>query len=514
MTSTSNERAPPPRTRYPTLPGSPFQSQPPSANSSIQTRHNIPASLTPGRRPSASDTGLQQQQTALLYNSPTSFIASPPHTSFYGDYFYPRQHPSSTSPPVPQKPIGITAPLIHTIPRPPIPPKPPMATTACSQRNPLYPQSIPGPIAGPSSRPMFSEESSTDDKDIALALALSESEARQREDDILAQEEADLMKALEESRTFANSYSKIVSDNIFDGHQDSSGEPSTSFIPVSLENVHLSPQNHQQFPEGTSFLHMITPSTSESSFDEKIVYQSGKESQESIQSATDATISSRENFTLTLPSYNNTVSTISKPNDLSMNAGCGTAGTPTMSSTSVEFCRSSSSDYIRPLPGPNPVSSHPMSSPQQNLSMEPLLPSPRQPLPRKLSVANSESSSLSGRSSSSEQIHSLFTPAISVQTASTSPPLSFSFPSHPDILDSVDEDTQEEEGDEGTDSVARSPPILTANQYVEPDMLMGVCKYCRRAPFFVSLKTLQQWALNHHQSPQYCHLWERPCPIL
>jgi hypothetical protein len=353
-----------------------------------------------------------------------------------------------------------------------------MVATASSQRNPLYPQSIPGPIAGPSSGPMTNEESLTDDKDIALALALSESEARQREDNILAQEEADLMKALEESRTFADNYSRYVSDSVFDGCQDSSVGPSTSsqpFMPSSLENV-ISPQKHERVPEGKSFLYMITPTTSESSYDdEKSIHQSGKESQESIQFATDTCISSRENLTPTLPSYNNTVSTILKPNDLSMNASGGTAGTSTMSSPPVEFCRSrsSSSDHIRPL------SSHPMSSSQQNLSVAELPPPPKYPLLRRPSVANSETSSSSCRSSSSEQIPSLFTPAMSVQTASTSPPLSFSFPSHTDILDSVDEDIQEEEeDDEGTESTTRSAPILTANQYVEPDMLMGVCKYC------------------------------------
>lgn len=485
LSLTSNGRAPPPRTRHTTLPGLPFQPQPSLANSSISSRHNIPASLTPGRRPPPSDAVLQQ--TALLYNSPTSFITSPPHTSFYGDYFY--QYPSSTPPPVPQKPIGIAAPLVHTIPRPPIPPKPPLVITASSQRNPLYPQSIPGPVAGPSSQPMPTEASPTDDKDIALALALSESEARQREDDIIAQEEADLMKALEESRTFASSYSKYVSDNVFDERQDSSGGPSTSsqpFISSSLENVLLSPQKHQQFSEGESFLHMITPATSESYFDEEqSIHQSGKESQESIQSVTDASISSRENLPPTQPLYNNAVSTILNPNELSMNAGGSTAGSSIISSPPVEFHRSSSSDYIRPLPGPNPVASHPMSSPRQSLSVTepsppppPPPPPPKQPPSRRPSVANSVSSSLSGRSSSSEQISWLFAPATSVQTAPTSPPLSLSLPSHADILDSVDEDIQEEEeGDEGTDSAARSAPILTANQYVEPDMLMGVCKF-------------------------------------
>ncbi|KIK43384.1 hypothetical protein CY34DRAFT_81940, partial [Suillus luteus UH-Slu-Lm8-n1] len=159
---------------------------------------------------------------------------------------------------------------------------------------------------------MPTEASPTDDKDIALALALSESEARQREDDIIAQEEADLMKALEESRTFASSYSKYVSDSVFDERQDSSGGPSTSsqpFISSSSENVLLSPQKHQQFSEGESFLHMITPATSESFFDEEqSIHQSGKESQESIQSVTDASISSRENLPPTPPLYNNAVS--------------------------------------------------------------------------------------------------------------------------------------------------------------------------------------------------------------
>ncbi|KAG1840088.1 hypothetical protein DFJ58DRAFT_811214 [Suillus subalutaceus] len=522
LTPTSNGRVPPPRTRHTTMSGLPFQPQPPSPNSSIPPRHNIPASLTPGLRPLSGDAGFQQQQTALLYNSSTSFLASPPHTSYYGNYFYPRQHPSSTSPPVPQKPKGITAPLVHTIPRPPIPPKPPMVTTASSQRNPLYPQSIPGPVAGPSSRPMPGEESPTDDKDIALALALSESEARQREDDILAQEEADLMKALEESRIFADNYSRYVSDSVFDGHQDSSGGPSSSsqpFTPSSMENVLLSPQKYNRFPEGKSFLHIITPTTSESSYDEEIsIHQSGKESRESVQFVTDASISSRENLTPTPLTYNNAVSTILKPNDLSMNAGGGTAGTSTISSPPAEFCRSNSSDHIRPLPGLNPVSSHPMSSSQQNLSVaEP--PPPKQPLPRRPSVANSETSSLSRRSSSSEQIPSLFTPATSVQTGSTSPPISFSLPSHTDILDSVDEDIQEEEeGDEGTDSASRPAPILTANQYVEPDMLMGVSMGFKPPSISTILSPMGEAMPNiitlpygkaptfHIQSPSWRHL--------
>lgn len=419
--------------------------------------------------------------------------------------------------------MEITASLVPTISRPPLPPKPQLVTTAFSPRNPLYPQSIPGPVAGPSSQPLPGEESPTDDKDIALALALSESEARQREDDILAQEEADLMKALEESRTFADNYSRNVSDNISDGRQEYSGGASTSSqpsMPSSSQNVLLSPQSHKRFPEGESFLFMITPTTSESCYDEeKYVHESSKESQESIQFITDTSISCRENSP-TLPSYNNAVPTVLKSNDLSMNAGGDTAGTSTMSSPSVEFRQLSSSDYVRPLPGPNPVSSHPMSSSQQNLSVAEPLPS-KQPLLRRPSVANSESSSLSGRSSSSEQISSLFTPAtaMSIQAAPTSPSLSSTLPSHTDILDSVDEDIQEEEeSTEGTDSAVRSAPILTANQYVEPDMLMGVSMGFKPPSISTILSPMGEAMPNiitlpfgkapvfHLQSPSWRHL--------
>jgi hypothetical protein len=47
-----------------------------------------------------------------------------------------------------------------------------------------------------------------------------------------------------------------------------------------------------------------------------------------------------------------------------------------------------------------------------------------------------------------------------------------------DQLDSVDEDLLEEEGGNGgIDPNTRPGPVLTANQYVEPEMLMGICKY-------------------------------------
>ncbi|KAG1892302.1 hypothetical protein F4604DRAFT_1565739 [Suillus subluteus] len=161
-----------------------------------------------------------------------------------------------------------------------------------------------------------------------------------------------------------------------------------------------------------------------------------------------------------------------------------------------------------------------MSSSQQNLSVAEL-PPPKQPLPRRPSVANSETSSLSRRSSSSEQIPSLFTPATSVQTGSTSPPVSFSLPSHADTLDSVDEDIQEEEeeeGDEGTDSASRPAPILTANQYVEPDMLMGVSMGFKPPSISTILSPMGEAMPNiitlpygkaptfHIQSPSWRHL--------
>ncbi|KAG0709784.1 hypothetical protein DFH29DRAFT_793304 [Suillus ampliporus] len=105
-----------------------------------------------------------------------------------------------------------------------------------------------------------------------------------------------------------------------------------------------------------------------------------------------------------------------------------------------------------------------MSSPQQSAAEPP--PPPKPPQPRRSSATDSESSSSSGRSSSSDQVPSLLSSATSGHTAPTSPPLSFRSSSHTDALDSVEEDIQEEE--------ERPTPLLTANQYVEPDMLMGI----------------------------------------
>ncbi|KAG1752640.1 uncharacterized protein EDB91DRAFT_527752 [Suillus paluster] len=250
--SSNNGRAPPPRPRHSTLPGSNLAPQLPISTSSFPSRP-VPTSLTPGRRPSPIDFGVRQQQqqppSAILYNSPTSVFASPQHTSLYGDYFYPRPHHSLPPPPVPQKPLGIAAPSLSAIPRPPVPPKPLLVYPATPPRNPLYPQSIPGPVPGPSSQPTPSEESPIDDNDIALALALSESEARRQEEAILAQEEADLVKALEESRTFASNYSSYVSNNFIDRRQDFPGWT------LDIFSVFLIFPSGKRFPQSAVYHH-------------------------------------------------------------------------------------------------------------------------------------------------------------------------------------------------------------------------------------------------------------------
>ncbi|KAJ8590880.1 hypothetical protein M405DRAFT_140760 [Rhizopogon salebrosus TDB-379] len=211
-----NRQAPRPRPRHTTLPGPPLLPQRPPPAFNDHSRHiPIPASLTPGRRPPAAGGGTRQ---SFSYNTSGALFVSPQHTSFYGDYFFSRPHPISPPPPVPQKPPEMTAPPLP-LPRPPVPPRPPLINPVPLPRHPLYPTSIPGPIAGPSSQPMqTSEEPPTDDKDIALALALSESEARQREENIIAQEEADLMKALEESRLSDSGYSSLLLLNFRRNH--------------------------------------------------------------------------------------------------------------------------------------------------------------------------------------------------------------------------------------------------------------------------------------------------------
>jgi hypothetical protein len=90
------------------------------------------------------------------------------------------------------------------------------------------------------------------------------------------------------------------------------------------------------------------------------------------------------------------------------------------------------------------------------------------------------------------------------QSVLTSPPLSFSSSFEIDQLDSVDEVVQEEgdgedgeDGDGGADPNARPGLALTANQYVEPEMLLGVCEYSpsRSASSLVD-RTLQRWGFH------------------
>jgi hypothetical protein len=312
------------------------------------------------------------------------------------------------------------------------------------------------------------EESPTDDKDIALALAISESEARQREEAISAQEEADLMKALEESRISDINYNRYVYDTLFDERQDFSDGPSSSAQPPpsissSPGKTFLSPgatryqiSRHPQ--EGESFLHMITPTTSEHYFDrdDSVPQPSILERQESSQSTTDDSRLNRDHSTPTPPLYTSVVSTVKPNNDTAM------------SSLPIEFPRAS--DLTRPSPA-LPASSYPMSSPKLNVNAPELPPQPRRP-----SAAHSDSSG--GRSSSSDSLSLFSSTAKSSQSTPASPPLSFTSPSVMDQLDSVDEDLLEEEGGNGgIDPNTRPGPVLTANQYVEPEMLMGICKY-------------------------------------
>lgn len=441
---TPNRRlAPQTRPRHSTLPGPPLPPHPHLPTSNGHPIHRpIPASLTPGRRPPV---GVGSQHPSFSYNTAGAMLASPPHTSFYGDYFFTGTPHPMPRPPVPQKPLGMTAPPTF-LPRPPIPPKPSPIAPVSSPRNPLYPQSIPGLIAGPSSQPMqAAEESPTDDKDIALALAISESEARQREEAISAQEEADLMKALEESRISDSNYNRYAYDTLFDERQDgpsSSAQPSTS-VSSSPGKTFLSPgattfQISRHPLEGESFLHMITPTNSEHYFDrdDSVPQPSILERQESFQSTTDDSRLDRDHSAPTPPLYTSVVSTV-KPNSETA-----------LSSLPTEF--PPASDLMRPSPA-HPAPSYPMPSPQLNVNTPELPPQPRRP-----SVAHSESS----------------------QSILASPPLSFGSPSVMDQLDSVDEDLlEEEEGNRGIDLNTRSGPVLTANQYVEPEMLMGICKY-------------------------------------
>lgn len=432
-------------------------------------------SFTPGpQRARIWDKGATQRPRTSHGSTPSSYQRQ----SLYGDYFSSQPKQPVASPPLPQKPQALLKPL--TNPLPPVPPKPPALAVSPASRIPLYPDSIPLPMASPSSQslePIASETTpSPDEREIELALTLSASEARKRERELIAQEEEELARALEESR--------LTSSRIYTVDEQAPSSPTSPRSP-SIDRASTSAIRASAHPpEGESWLHMITPTVSTSSR-----YSSLKDDFSSSQSSAShhdsedpsdpprGTPNDVQNLRLsrdTLPPmpslYTNTVSNlVRKP----LPTPSPTRSTVTSTSPSVPSATSNaylqsdytlSSDRVSTSPSLSLTQSRRSSSSEQS----PMPPFVSRPSWASVSSENSMSNGLSlGHSNELLPV----SPGYRSPThPSTSPSLS------PVPLDPLGEGVEDESEEPGPSTRPLVP--LSANHYVEREMLMGVCM-CR-----------------------------------
>lgn len=401
----------------------------------------------------------------------TSPYHSPQRSSLYGDYFFTQpKAPLPPPPPLPQKPQALLKPL--TNPLPPIPPKPPALAIVPASRIPLYPASIPLPMASPSSQPPEPIASETvpspDEKEIKLALTLSASEARKHEQELIYQEEEELARALEESR--------LLSDSVY-SLDEPSPSSSTSPRPPSVDRASISAMKASaRPPEGESWLHMITPTASTSSqyssLNEDVSSSSvnQNESDDNTSEFSRGTANdvqnlhvSRDTVSPTPPLYANIVSNLVRSPLPAPSLSHSTVTPSSSSATSGTFLQSDYTPSSDRVPTPPSLSQTRSSSSEQS----PMPPFPQRP---SWSSVSSENSASAGRSLGSELV-----PVSPGYKSSTHPPPS------PDpslgssaSLDPLDE-VAEEETDREPGPSTRPVVSLSANHYVEREMLMGIC---------------------------------------
>ncbi|KAH0839925.1 hypothetical protein J3R83DRAFT_877 [Lanmaoa asiatica] len=428
----------------------------------------IPPSLTPGRQRARIWDKSAAQRPRTSHGSMTSPYYSPQRSSLYGDYFFSQPQASlSPPPPLPQKPRALLKPL--TNPLPPIPPKPPALAIAPASRIPLYPTVIPLPVVGPSSLPSEPIASETvpppDEKETEAALTLSASKTRNREQELIAQEDEELARALEESR--------LLTSSVYSLDEQSPTSPR----PPSIDRTSISAiKGSAHPPEGESWLHMITPTASTSSQDSFLnedftSSHSSVNKNESDDDPSDflrgtpndvqSSHTARDSLSPTPPLYANIVSNLVRsplptpsPSHLTV-----ASSSPVTPSTYLQ------SDYT---PSLDRVPSSPSLSLTQSSSSEqsPMPPFSSRP---SWSSVSSESSTPAGRCLGSELL-----PASSGYKSPTYQPASpdLSLGSSPS-LDPLDEEVEEEADTEPGPSTRPAVP-LSANHYVEREMLMGV----------------------------------------
>jgi hypothetical protein len=435
----------------------------------------IPPSLTPGRQRARVWDKTTTRRPHTSHGSMPSPYLSPQRSSLYGDYFFSQpQGPLPPPPPLPQKPQALLKPLTNSLP--PIPPKPSALAVVPASRIPLYPTSIPLSMVGPSSHPPEPIASVTvpspDEKVAELAPTLSPSEVRKREEELIAQEEEELARALEESRLMSNTV------YTFDGLSPSS---SNSLQPPSIDRTSIPATKASAHPpEGESWLHIITPTTSTSSRytsvdEESLSSHSSSNQTESDDSSSDFSRGTskdvqplyipRDASSPTPPLYVNVVSNLVRSPLSAPSPNLSTVALPSPSTTSSTYLQSGYTPSSDRVPT-SPSLSLTQSSSSEKLPMPPFTSRPS------WSSVSSEHSTSAGHSLGSDLL-----PASSGYKSPThpspSPDLSSSSSAN---LDTLDEGVEEEADTERGPSTRPLVP-LSANQYVEREMLMGICTF-------------------------------------
>ena len=413
---------------------------------------SIPASLTPGRQRTQLAWDISVLNSGLHSPSaPSTSPHFPGRMSLYGDFYFsqpPPPLPPPPPPPLPQRPPALVN------PRPPIPPKPSALIAPSPHRNPLYPQSIPvSMVPGPST--MFPGDSMSrspsEDKEIALAFSAA-----------VVSHEEELAQALEEARLMTHSFDDNAAIS-----QLSQPSPSTS----AKLTAPPSPA------DGVSWLHLSTPTTpqlgpasmigepppwTQAEDSKSLSNNNGRPTNETFQSTSADTRDSQfaPADSMPVPSlYSNVVSSlVTKP------------------ISSIPSSPSPSTMHT-PHPPTSPTFSLAHSPGEPLVSPEPLSPSSPPPF-----ISSGHSSSISLATKSSYTLNTALESSVSLAKSANGDKF-FSAtnksPKSPASPDTSLEASHLNLHDEEEDADPPTRPILTfsANQYVDVELLLGVCKY-------------------------------------
>lgn len=365
-------------------------------------------------------------------------------------------------PPPPLKPVELQA------SPPPLPPKqiagePPYSPLpTVPPKISLYPQSIPGPVGNPSQQektPLASSLQRDGDRDLEMAMLLSEAEANERKQEMYDQEEDDLARALEESRI-----------SVFE----------TSSSPASPVNVEVvEPDNAVPWDVGTSTpshtrLHPLSlMPTRPMVSDENLMGKTPVEREPSSPQILATRLSDDEAFARRLAAGED-------PESIDDH----TSPSQESAQTDAQSSQSLYSDVVSNIVN---APAHSASHSVDYSRSESAIPEP--PLSRDNSIrsTSSQKSARSGQRSNSVNPGplSINTPVPAQAVTAESSSLSPSWPSAASEKRSLSIMSSE-----STTPLMDGSPSIHANQFVEQELLLGVCKYKQFASDCVCAKVI------------------------